>query len=262
MTLIIISYWTGHKPRVLFRLLDEIQCHDALLPYSITIVCNGGDITPLQLPKKYSNRRITVLNRENSGFNIGAWEFGWRNSSDGDHILFLQDECQILQSGWLLAFLKKFQSSPDIGLVGENINWRRTWSEQRLNPVAAGCLNKDDGPKFNSVDFLHDHIVNLGIPPGESADHLQSLMLFSSRKILREIGGFPTSDNYAQAVGMEIAISKKVQAHGYAIAMVGHRPFSYIGHPQWSSWQHKKWIKLKQLLRPAKASIERFLGPH
>ncbi len=153
--------------------------------------------------------------------------------------------------------MEKMQESPEIGLLGESINWKRSWDEQINNPIAANCLNRDGEPPFNAVDFLREFLIREGIDPGNNAEHLQSLILFSSRKVLEKISGFITSDLYAEAVGTEIAISKKVLAHGYQISEVGDKPFSYIGHLQWSVGWYKRWIKLKLFLRPYKAKLER-----
>lgn len=260
MIVVVISYWTGHRRHGLYRLLNQIYRYKAGAPFSVCVVCNGGDKDPLVLPKKFAKRGIKVLNRVNSGYNIGAWEYGWRNDLGSDYFLFLQDECRIVKRGWLSAFMEKIQSSPDIGLLGESINWKRAWDEQRNNPVAAKCLNRAGEAPFNSVDFLRDYLVSQGIPPGETAEHLQTLVIFIPRHVLEQINGFPTSNLYAEAVGTEIAISKKVVASGYKIAMVGDRRFTYIGHLQWSVGWYKRWIRLKLFLRPYKARMETWLA--
>lgn len=260
MVAVIISYWPGRNTRSLYKQLNQIYRYDAGSPFSVTVVCNGGDKSPLLLPKKYTNRGVRVLNRINSGYNIGAWEYGWRNDQDSEYFLFLQDECRILKAGWLNAFLEKMQACPEIGLLGESINWKCSWDELRNYPLAARFLNREGEPPFNSVDYLREFLVRENLPPGETAEHIQSLVLFSSRKVLETISGFPTSDIYAEAVGTEIAISKKVLAHGYQIAEVGDKPFSYIVHPQWVKGWYKSWIKIKLFLRPYKAQMERWIA--
>lgn len=262
MTAVIISYWTGHTPRNLYYLLGQLYRYDALSPFSVTVVCNGGDEKPLVLPRKYAKHGVRVLNRVNSGYNIGAWEYGWRNDQRSKYFLFLQDECHIAKAGWLRAFVDKMQTSPETGLLGESINWKHSWEDQRNNPIAAKCLNKDGQAPFNSIDFLQEFLVRQDIPPGKTAEHLQSLVLFSSREILEAIGGFPSSDIYAEAVGTEIAISKKVVAQGYKLAMVSETPFSYIGHRQWSAGWYKHWIRLRLALRPFKERLESWFTKH
>jgi hypothetical protein len=41
--------------------------------------------------------------RENTGFNIGAWDYGWRHLPPYDYYLFLQDDCFIVRPLWLKA---------------------------------------------------------------------------------------------------------------------------------------------------------------
>lgn len=256
MIAVIISFWAGRSPRNLHRLLDQIYRSEAGCPFSVTIVCNGGDTNPLRLPKRFAGKDIAVLNRINTGYNIGAWEHGWRSDQTSEFFLFLQDECRITKTNWLNAFMEKFQQSPEIGILGESISWNVSWDDLRNNPDSAAILNREGKPTFNSVDFLRDFLVRENIPPGETAEHLQSLILFSSRMVLEAISGFPTRDNYAEAVGTEIAISKKVLAHGYKIALVGAQPFYYIGHLQWSVAWHVNWLKFKLFLRPLKNQLK------
>lgn len=255
---VVISYWAGRKPDSLLRLLRQVFGVEAGVPFSVTVVCNGGDQAGLVLPARYRDR-VRVLNRANAGYNIGAWDYGWRNEPESDYFLFVQDECEVHRPGWLAAFVDKMQASPDIGLLGESLNWRCRWDVQRTNPKAVTCLNRDGEPPFNSVDFLRDFLVGLGIPPGESAEHLQSLVLFTSRDVLEQIDGFPQRDTYREAVGTEIAISKKVLACGYRIAMVGEQRFEYIRHRQWVDGWYKRWTMLKIRLRPYKARVEVWL---
>lgn len=257
---VIVSYWAARSPRCLYRLLDQIYRYDAGAEFTVTVVCNGGDIAPLELPARHARRGVKALNRQNAGYNIAAWDFGWRSDCDSDHFLFLQDECLIRNDGWLRAFVDAMEADPRLGLLGENINWRCSWDVQRNNPIAARCLNRDGEEPFNSVDFLREFIDSLGIPSGNTAEHLQSLVLFSSRQVLETIDGFASGSTYAEAVGTEIAISKAVQAHGYRIAMVGDRPFSSIGHRQWTDEWYKRWIRLKLFLRPYKGRLEQWLA--
>jgi hypothetical protein len=256
MATVVISHWSRHPTHNLTRLIKQLYKYDAGAPFKITVVCNGGDILPLKLLSNLSKYGIRILDRENSGYNIGAWDHGWRHSDESGYFLFLQDECNILKDGWLRAFIEKMESNPTIGLLGESINWRRPWKEQRLNPIAAACLNNDNAPPFNAIDFLHNFLTEINIPPTDSADHLQSLVLFTSRRILEQVGGFPSRNTYAEAVGTEIAISKLIQSHGYIFDTVGAKPFSYVGHRQWSNDWYKRIIKTKLFLRPYKAKVE------
>lgn len=260
MNRVVISYWTGRSTRNLFRLLRQIHSYDAGAPFEVVVVCNGGDKLPLRLPLRFRKYKISVLDRVNSGFNIGAWDHGWRHAARCDHFLFLQDECYIKRPGWLRAFVARMEGSSGIGLVGESMNWNVSWDQQRDNPVASRCLNREGYPEFNAIDFLRAFLEREGIPTDESARHLQSLVLFASRRVLEDMGGFLHKDNYADAVGAEIAISKKVISMGYDIATVGPESFHYIGHTEWSHVPTRAMKRFRLALRPFKARLEAALG--
>jgi hypothetical protein len=73
---------------------------------------------------------------------------------------------------------------------------------------------------------------------------LQSLVLFTSTHILREIEGFPTGTTYREAVACEIRISRLIESKGYRISKVKDQPYELIGHRQWT-----KGYQLKMTVR-------------
>ena len=173
--------------------------------------------------------------RRNTGYNIGAWDFGWRVSPEYFAYLFMQEECQVVREGWLKAFVDK-ASNPTIGLVGEclSFDWNLPWSIlAELTKTQHLPEHLVDGKPADRVSCYFDFFKRHGIPPGNKGDHLQSLILFLRREVLQAIDGFPIGRNYGEAIAAEIGISKKVQALGLEICQVGPEPFSYIYHPQW-----------------------------
>ena len=108
-TTIIISYWVKRSSRSLFNLLRQIEENNPGSSFSVVVVCNGGDVKPLTLPNKFNPLNIKVQGRPNNGYNLGAWEYGWRQNPDSDYFLFLQDDCLVLREGWLLGYIEKFQ---------------------------------------------------------------------------------------------------------------------------------------------------------
>jgi len=236
-TMVIISYWVEREAKSLFSLIEHLFGCEAGAPFSLTVVCNGGDERPMGLPRRFAERGVNVLNRENRGFNIGAWDFGWRAEKGHEHFLFLQDDCYVVREGWLGGFLEAMNRGSNIGLLGESFRrpWSRPWEELKgpeHNVFAKG--HETGGRRMRRVDLYLDFLWRRGIPPGESARHLQALALFASREVLTEIGGFPTGGSYGESIGAEIAISKKVEAHGYSTALAGLRPFYYFGHREWT----------------------------
>lgn len=251
---VVISYWVESSPKYLYKLMDQIVKIQGKFSFSIVLVCNGGSDIFFTLPRRYKRYTIKIVNRPNIGFNIAAWEDGWR-SINAKNYLFLQDDCFILDDNWYSAFIDRFYSDPTLGLLGERINpnWNRPWSELKesyFNKVVHYYDFAMGFDLFPNVDNYLEYLNASQIPCGEKADHLQSLVLFTTRSILLEIGGFPLPDNKTKgrAVAAEIAISKKIQSKGYKIDIVGEHPFTYIGHREWidSKFDQAEFIKSVQ----------------
>lgn len=246
-TCVIVCYWVGRAPNSLYRLLNQMVKVDAGAPFDVLIVCNGGDDQPLTLPKRFSNLRPKVLNRENTGYNIGAWEHGWRTAHNYEYFLFLQDECVLKKPGWVSEFEYRFSREEGIGLLGESIMWdRMSWRFIReATDRDLGSLAWPKDEPIHPLDTYQSFLDQRGIPRGETGTHLQTLVLFTSLRILREINGFLTGVTYREAVACEIAISRLIEAKGYRISKVKDQPFELIGHSQWTKGYEIK-MKIRQ----------------
>ncbi len=188
---VIISYWSGRESGSLLKLLGQIRSIEAGAPFEATIVCNGDSANLKADLLTADLAAVPVLERLNIGFNPGAWEYGWRNFPQYDNFLFLQDDCWILRKGWLSSFIKKFYSDSQIGLLGESINWQTTWKE--LEKSDYNNFHRDhtlDGVEMRRVDLYRAFLRQNSIAQGDLADHLQSLILFTSSNILAHIPHF------------------------------------------------------------------------
>lgn len=235
--LIIISLWIERSIKPLINLLKQIDEIEAGVPFEVAIVCNTDDLNYRSFSVNLNSKSVKILPRENKGFNIGAWDYGWRNLPPYDHYLFLQDDCFIIRKQWLKAFVTKFYEDSNIGLLGESLNWQFTWDE--LQQSSYNNFHRQhnlNGKRVKRVDFYRHFLASHQIDEGKTAEHLQSIILFTSRKILEEMDGFIIGNNYGEAIGSEIAISKKVQNLGYKIQSVNPNSYyHYIAHPQWFS---------------------------
>jgi hypothetical protein len=233
---VVIGYWAGRPAKNVLRLLAEMDRIDAGCPFSTYVVVNGGDVKPLTLPARFED--VRVINRENTGYNITAWDVGWRAAAaDGfDHFLFLQDECFLKQARWLSEYVFRMSEDAGIGLLGEAIMWdQMSWAYIRTatdRDLGAKAWPKDEA--VHPLDFYQSYLDRLGIPRTGVGTHLQSIVLFSSKAVLEEVGGFPHPTTYREAVGCEIGISRLIASRGYRIAKVKDRPFDLIGHHQWT----------------------------
>jgi hypothetical protein len=126
---------------------------------------------------------------------------------------------------------------PGVGLLGESIMWdRMSWSYIRT------ATDRDLGVDYwfpqediHPLEAAKAYLIKHGIPVGTVGTHLQTLILFTSRKILEEIDGFPTGLSYREAVGSEIGLSLLIESKGYRISKVKDEPFYLIGHRQWTA---------------------------
>lgn len=219
--LVVISHYNAWSSDQLIALLDQMWSVPAGYPFQARIVVNRAEPRDLALPPRYQS--IEVLYRQNVGFNIGAWEQGWREPPVFDAYLFLQEECQIVRPGWLRAFVQA-SKDPRVGLVGESLTGDHSWKalERYTHYAETYRIHRE---------FFEEHRT----PMGHDAAHLQSLVLFARRELLERIDGFPIGHDKIRAIASEFAISKRVIARGCQIRQVGWRPFKYILHPQWQS---------------------------
>ncbi len=223
-----VSHYAARPPAPLVGLLDAMAAFPAGVPYDIRVVVNRDGAEVLTLPERH--RGVEVAYRPNAGYNIGAWEAGWRAGPDYDAYLFVQDECRVVQSDWVGAFVRR-AAGPGVGLVGECLSpdWDAPWGD--LADRFRG--HRPPGHSADRVDCYLGCLRRWGIPPGERGDHLQTLALFATRAVLGRVGGFPQGADYGEAIAAEIGTSKRVRAAGLGAVEVGPEPFFYLEHPQW-----------------------------
>jgi hypothetical protein len=252
-TCVVISYWTGRPQRGLHKLLSQISKVDAGAKFDVVIVCNGGDLKPLSLPDSFRKLPIRIFNRENTGWNLGAWEFGWRIAGPYPYFLFLQDDCYLKSKGWIADFEFRIEHDSGIGLLGEEIMWdEMTWSFiRKATDRDLGRSAWPENEPIHPLDTYQDLLTKRGIPPGEVGTHLPSVILFTSRKILEEVGGFPLiGTTYREAVACEIGISRVIASRGYRITRVKGEGSSFrlIGHAEWTA-SHRFWSRTRRTIK-------------
>ncbi len=220
---VVVSHYNAWPTDQLVKLLDQIRTVPAGHPFSVRVVVNQAEDKRLELPDRHGD--VTILYRENTGYNISAWDHGWRQEPRADYYLFLQEECVIVQPNWLKVFIEVI-NRPKVGVVGEIIGYyNTTWDD--VSESAARYKSE-----FTTAGF-QEYMTRQGIKFGEMADHLQSLVLCLKREVLEAIGGFRTGISKDEAIACEIGISKSVQSVGLEIRQVRLRPFQFIQHPQW-----------------------------
>jgi hypothetical protein len=223
---VVISGWTGHLPNHLAALCKSIAKYEAGSDFDIVLCVNGLEY---RLPTKLAGTFTEVFIRENIGFNLGAWDHAWRSLPQHDRFLFLQDECSVARKHWLRDFIHRYETMPDCGLVGEYLN--RDWDRP------CGYLaDPANGFRYSAAagDFRKT-FARWGLPEGETALHITTVVQYTTRKILEEVTGYHIGSTKNEAVAAEIAFSRKIAALGYCLTQVGHHRHSRISHPQWLS---------------------------
>jgi len=232
-TLVVISHYATRPVEPLVQLLASMNRFPAGAPYAVRVVVNRDGTESIDLPSRH--RVVEVMYRANAGYNIGAWEAGWRAAPAYDGYLFVQDECRAVRADWVGAFVRAAAES-GVGLVGECLSpdWDAPW-EVLAERFRGHALREHtiNGRAAERVDCYLDFFRRNGIPPGRRGDHLQSLVLFATRSVLEQVGGFPEGRAYGEAIASEIGISKKVQAAGLSLVQVGRDAFTHLEHPQW-----------------------------
>ena len=227
---VVISTWDGNPSDYIFSLVDSLNRYNAGVPYDLYLCANGESY---RLPQNLSNIFKKLLVRENTSFNLGAWDYAWRILPQYDNYLFMQDDCYIKKNNWLKDFIQCFNSIEKCGLVGEYLNksWDMPWTEL----TGSDSKKKVSKKKRERAEFYIETLRKWGIPKSETASHLTSVVHFASRKILEEVDGYIITNDYNEAIAAEIAFSKKIQNKGYEIVQIGKRRHSRIGHRQWMS---------------------------
>jgi GT2 family glycosyltransferase len=232
--LVVISYYDARPPANLLNLLRAIETRDAGLKFDICIVVNRESGRNVDLPKLTASVRL--LSRPNTGMNIGAWDYGWRENPDYDYYVFLQDECVILRDGWLQGLIDCVMD-PSVGIVGECINrrWLKSWTELTWS-------GDDDGSAATATAgnliakrarLALEFMAARGIPPGESGCHVRSLVWAISRETLRQLEGFPIGSDYEECIAAEISVSRRIESFGLSVQQAYRTPFFFVGHSQW-----------------------------
>lgn len=231
--LVVVSFYDGRPRSELDALLHDLATIPAGWPFSVLVVVNQERAEPTVISAPLPDLR--VLHRPNAGYNIGAWDHGWRSAPDHDFYLFLQQECRVRRPDWLRPFVRRLQL-PEVGLIGERTNpaWDRPWDE--LEQRFAGHELRDhfvDGKPATRLATYRHFFARHGIDPGPRGDHLQTLVLAATGATLRRIGGLPVGRDYGEAIAAEIGVSKRVQALGLTAEQIGPVPFTCFTHPQW-----------------------------
>jgi len=248
---VVISTWSGALPHRLLDLCESLNHYRPGIEYDLILCANGLDYV---LPNPLRDRFAKLFVRENTGYNLAGWDYAWRHLPDYKHFLFLQHDCVVRKRGWLQDFVDCFVSIPNCGLVGENIDrfWDKSWSEL-CDPAAQRDPKKNCEVRQCAqwARFFREKLRDWKIPEGESARVVTTVVQFTSRQVLEEVGGYNFGNTKLEATAAEVAFSRKIAARGYALAQISRWRHSRIAHPQWPSDapSARVWRSVKKRMR-------------
>jgi hypothetical protein len=242
--LVLISHYNAWPAAHLVSLLDQARDIPSGHPFRCLVVVNRAIDRDLELPERH--RGVEILYRENTGYNIGAWEFGWRTAAPADYYLFLQEECRIMRPDWLGSSIRRL-SRPTVGLIGESMAWTgQDWPRVAYLHLGHPFHGAPDEPPIDHIGGVRRFLQAKGIPFHEQAEHLQSLILATRRDVLEAIDGFRIGGSKGDAIACEVAISQAVASRGWKVQQAGLLPFRYILHPQWAHLNKGVFTLLQQ----------------
>ena len=224
---VVVSHYnarpTDELVRLLYQLKQQVDGLQAQFDVKVLVVVNAVETRPLALPDDLKDTEVQY--RENTGFNVGSWDHGWRNNLNFYGYLFLQDECEVLHphalhNYWML--LKKHPNS----LFGESLLFFRGWS---------AFLNKWPSANVSIQDFA----AGRSIPLGLTASHLQTLVLAATGMTMAKLDGFILSNDKIGAIAGEVLLSRKAVSLGISVEQSQWRPFSNFSHEQWAELRQK-----------------------
>src|SRR5688572_8093555 len=221
--LVVISYYDARPLSNLSNLLQTIELHEAGLKFDICVVVNRETGRSVELPKLAVT--VTILSRPNSGMNIGAWDYGWRENPGYDYYVFLQDECIIRRDGWLQGLIENLMD-PGVGIVGECVNrrWSNPWAKLTGNDSDASPSGDFVNPIARRANLSLKFMAARGIPPGETGHHIRSLVWAFSREVLQQLEGFPIGADYEECIAAEISVSRRTESLGLSIQQAHRTP--------------------------------------
>ncbi len=230
--LVVISYFAARPTDHLHRLLDSLRRSPAGIEYDICLVINRANGKQPVIP----DRGIKYLHeRENTGMNIGAWDFGWRNHRNYRYYLFLQDECMITGGSWGRKFAQRL-APREVGLVGESINarWDKPWEKLKAKRQAGHKHLHHDRQKMGDAASYLDFMARHGIDPGPTGRHARALVWALRGSTLDRLDGFPIGSTYGECIAAEISVSRKIESLGLKVVQLDNEPFSLVEHAEWS----------------------------
>ncbi|MCJ7696679.1 MAG: glycosyltransferase family 2 protein [Anaerolineaceae bacterium] len=217
VSIIILSRGVNRKLKACLRSILELTVYP---DYEILIINNGGKSAE-ELPyfrEVQQNKRIRVLNFD-PPFNYSAVNnFGARHA-EGDLLLFLNDDTEVIHADWLEE-LVMWASRPEIGAVGAQLLY---YDKTIQHAGVVLGLTGFAGHIFNRMRFNDFTIFGL---PMWYRNYLAvtGACLMMRREVLEEVGWWPED---LALCGNDVVLGMRLNAAGYRVV---YDPFVRLYH--------------------------------
>jgi hypothetical protein len=242
---VVVNTWVKSPQSYVERLCTSLKQYRPGVGYDLFLCANGLEYVP---PKEIEAAFKGIFIRENTGFNLGAWDYAWRHLGNYNYFLFVQDDCLVVKDQWLVDFVSRFNYG-NCGLVSECVSslCDRPWSvltnprktlmldllKYRQDPTIS--LKEHRLKRAKRWTLYYNTLINWRIMPGETARHATTVVQFTSRRVLQEVNGYNIGTDKSEAIAAEIGFSRKIAAHGYTVLQLRFRRHTRIKHRQWAS---------------------------
>jgi hypothetical protein len=229
----VISNYAPRGQEDLNRLVSQIEN----LVDKVLIVINDDSCTQ----SRVKNSGHLTITRANRGMNIGAWSEAIQYCDSDSNVIFLQDECRLVDERFIDVYTNKF-SDAKIGMIGESLNpkWNLPWEKLRSSSLNYKLLI-DNTTFCNRVDLYLSCFQTWGIHPGVNGTHLRSLVWAFSSQAIKAIKSFPLGLTKEECIASEIGVCKLVNQLGFEFIQSDEKPFTFFEHREWEKHGlHKK----------------------
>jgi len=174
-----------NNPELLKKCLESIKNNTSYKKYEILVIDNGSSgenrLRIQQLTKEYGFRHLYQMME----FNFSAMCNYGVEHANGEYILLLNDDCEVIQSDWLEIMLGQAML-PHVGAVGAKLLYPDNNLIQH-----AGITNLEIGPAHKLIAMPDDQIYYHGINRMvHDMIGVTAACLMVSKKKYLEAGGF------------------------------------------------------------------------
>lgn len=247
--IILTNHFSGLLQAALYSIKKTTQ-----QPHEILIVNNTFDARGNFQPIPRNDASYTVLDYPRP-FNFSAMNNLAARHASGEYVLFLNDDTEAIQPGWLEAMVD-LALLPDIGIVGATL----LYPDSTIQHAGIYLAH----PRFGTSYYLHKHLLGIRMDgsrePGflnilssvHEVDAVTGACLLISKKIFNHLNGF----NERLAVGYnDVDLCLRAQESGYACVVTpnatlrhhesvsrnaSNQPAVYR-HPEDSAYFIQKW---------------------